>query len=284
MNDRYRIRYIASICGACAVSVILFIAFFITGRGGIIDTYFTPETEQENAAPLAVFAEDEGYSKQERIDAYRRLLASEEMILVNKENALPTGYAPQLTQVRGTQIELQTAAAQQLNLFLDAADAAGVKYTVLSGYRSPEQQQQLYEQEYKKNQAAGYTGDDTLTAKTKLNVAPVGYSEHQTGLAVDIAQSDAMTASEVFETPFYKFAVENAYKYGFIFRYPDDKRESTGYDAKPWHLRYIGDPEQAKYITDKKISLEEYIEYLYKKIDDYEKEIDEENSRIVVNK
>ena len=67
-------------------------------------------------------------------------------------------------------------------------------------------------------------------------VAEPGTSEHELGLAVDInADDDRSTGDEV-----YAWLAENAYKYGFIQRYPEDKTEITGIDHEPWHYRYVG--------------------------------------------
>ena len=85
-------------------------------------------------------------------------------------------------------------------------------------------------------------------------VNPVGYSEHQTGLAVDInADGVTSTGEEV-----YTWLKEHAWEYGFILRYPDGKTNITGTDYEPWHYRYVG-KDAAKVIHKKGISLEEYL-------------------------
>ena len=86
-------------------------------------------------------------------------------------------------------------------------------------------------------------------------VAIPGYSEHELGLAVDInADKERSYGEEV-----YCWLAENAWRYGFILRYPQGKEEITGIDYEPWHYRYVG-YEAAKTIYEEDITLEEYLE------------------------
>ena len=90
-------------------------------------------------------------------------------------------------------------------------------------------------------------------------VAKAGFSEHQTGMSIDIASAD----TDVFlESDEYDWLMENAYLYGFILRYPKSKEEITGYKCEAWHYRYVG-KKIAKYIHDNNITYDEYyIEFL----------------------
>ena len=98
---------------------------------------------------------------------------------------------------------------------------------------------------------------------TKKFVAVPGYSEHQTGLAVDFLlyennefyEDQKMKGHKVLEV-----VRENAYKFGFIIRYPEGKESITGYGYEPWHLRYVDDVEIAKYIKENNLCLEEYLD------------------------
>lgn len=260
-----KIRLITGVTCVYIFSLLLFILFFISSENGIIHK-FIPESNINNkgVSNIPVIAESE-MNEDEMIEQYKTFLQSPYFIVVNKNHPIPEGYQIDLSPLKNTNITMEKEAASQFNAFLQAVEDAGISYRILDGFRTADMQQTLYDDEYKKNLAAGYSGDSTIAAKTALNVAPVGFSEHQTGLAVDITQTGQKVTSEVLNSDFYKFAKENLYKYGFIIRYPENKKDSTGYDNKPWHFRYIGNVEQAKYITDKNISLEEYIEYLQKK-------------------
>lgn len=99
-------------------------------------------------------------------------------------------------------------------------------------------------------------GESAAQAKkdAKKWVNPVGYSEHQTGLAMDInADGVNSTGEEV-----YTWLKEHAWEYGFILRYPDGKTDITGTDYEPWHYRYVG-KDAAKEIYKKGLCLEEYL-------------------------
>lgn len=284
-NGSFKVKYIASTVVSTVLSVILFALFFVGGQNGIIHQYFS-----EISPVVSLQAEEntkqgdiQNMTPEQLIQTYENYLNSEYLIVVNKDHALPQNYTPELTQVGSTGIFLQKEAAEQLQAFLADAKEAGFDCQIRSGYRDEQAQQNLYNEEYKRNQAAGYSGDDIITAKTKLNVAPAGYSEHQTGLAVDIGQTEGSGGSIAEYEAFYRYAKENIYKYGFIVRYPANKKDSTGYDEKPWHFRYIGDVEQAQYITEKEISLEEYIEYLKAQIEINQQQIEDNSHKVVVS-
>ena len=129
----------------------------------------------------------------------------------------------------------------------NAAQKDGIYLNIVSRYRSYDVQEYLY-----KSYEEKYTNVDTFSAKP-------GYSEHQTGLAFDLNGEDQETSSnEKFEgTEQYKWLNENAYKYGFILRYPKDKIDITGYKFEPWHYRYVG-TEISYALKDRDITLEEY--------------------------
>ncbi len=86
-----------------------------------------------------------------------------------------------------------------------------------------------------------------------------GYSEHATGLSLDITSEDYQNLDEKqADTAESKWLAENCYKYGFILRYPPEKADITGIIYEPWHYRYVG-KEAAKEIKEKGITLEEYL-------------------------
>ena len=94
----------------------------------------------------------------------------------------------------------------------------------------------------------------SLKAGLKLGVATPRYYEHQTGLSLDVKST---VSSPFKKTKEYTWMIKNAYKYGFILRYPENKEDITGYNAEAWHFRYVGE-EIAKYIYDENITYDEY--------------------------
>ena len=133
----------------------------------------------------------------------------------------------------------------------DCKKEIGYKLMVRSGYRDYESQEStynLYLKTYGKKYAESY-------------VTHPGFSEHQTGLAVDIKAESSNTFAGTKES---KWLSENAHKYGFILRYESETEEITGIKYESWHYRYVG-VDLAKDIIEKDMTYDEYyIRYLNK--------------------
>ena len=130
-----------------------------------------------------------------------------------------------------------------------AALKEGLYIIIDSGYRSYAYQEQVWNHNVK----------EKGLSYTKQYVAPPGASEHQTGLAVDIAVfiNNEYNDNVNENYPEYQWMIENAYKYGFILRYPKGKESITGYNFEAWHFRYVGQDLALKLQQDN-ITLEEY--------------------------
>ncbi len=123
---------------------------------------------------------------------------------------------------------------------------------IISGYRSYETQQYLFDREIA----------DKGEAEAVHWVARPGTSEHHTGLAIDFGiLYDNGTYYEYDGTGDFAWINENCYKYGFIVRYQNNKKNITGIYYEPWHFRYVGIPHATK-ITELGLCLEEYIDYI----------------------
>ena len=139
------------------------------------------------------------------------------VLIANKTYALPKSYAP-----GGLTGETSNA----FNTMKSAAAQEGISIWVASGFRSYDLQNRLWTNRKNKN---GIAFADAGTARP-------GHSEHQTGLAMDINMVD-----DAFEnTAAGQWLFKNAYKYGFILRYPRGKTGETGYKYESWHYRYVG--------------------------------------------
>lgn len=152
-------------------------------------------------------------------------------VVVNKQHPLnPIDYTPpDLTSIGNGQQMRAEAASSLKSMFADAT-AAGFSLVADSGYRSYDLQVTTYNSIAK---SYGTTYADTVSAHP-------GYSEHQTGWAVDIGTSSCHVGDCFADTPGGKWATANAYKYGFILRYPESLTNITGYSNEAWHFRYIG--------------------------------------------
>lgn len=172
-------------------------------------------------------------------------------ILVNKNNKLDKNYVP--TDLELIDINyayenkyLRKEAKKMFEKLSKDAKKEGYRIVATSTYRDYDYQNNLYKY-YVKEKGKKYA--DMCSARA-------GHSEHQTGLAVDVAGSN--DSYDDFEDSIeFNWMKENAHKYGFILRYPKGKEKITGFKYEPWHYRYIG-IDIATEIYEKDITLEEY--------------------------
>ena len=175
------------------------------------------------------------------------------LIVVNRWNPIPENYSVELTVLSNGQ-KVDSRIYPHLQEMFDAARAEGIYPIVREGYRTEEEQQEILDDKIQAYINEGYS-QWRAERNAKEWVALPGTSEHQLGIAVDInADKSKCTNDDV-----YAWLAENAYKYGFILRYPLDKQEITGTSYEPWHYRYVG-TEDAYEINERGICLEEYFE------------------------
>jgi D-alanyl-D-alanine carboxypeptidase len=171
-------------------------------------------------------------------------------VVANKTHPLsPVNYAPTVVESNGAVISSQVL--EDFNALISDATANGLKLTLVSSYRSYATQNYLYNNYVAKY---GQAMADTFSAKP-------GYSEHQTGLAIDFGSGNVTGCNleDCFGTT--KEGVwlkENAWHYGFLLRYPLDKQEITGYKSEPWHYRYIGHELSTEMHKENSTTLEEF--------------------------
>jgi zinc D-Ala-D-Ala carboxypeptidase len=143
----------------------------------------------------------------------------------------------------GSDIHLSEDVANKFSEMVAAAEKGGLQYfAITSGFRDFGEQNVLYQ-----DMGSAYA-------------LPPGYSEHNLGLSLDVGS----TQMKMADAPEGKWIEENAWKYGFILRYPEDKTDITGIQYEPWHIRYVGFPHSA-IMKEKNFVLEEYMEYLKEK-------------------
>ena len=177
------------------------------------------------------------------------------LILVNKDYKIPSGYDPELTELSNGQ-KVDSRIYPQLQKMFDDARAAGLELFVREGYRTTQEQQKIMDEKIEEYRAEGYSHSEAKELSEKYVAIP-GTSEHQLGLSVDINADTSKCSSDAV----YAWLAENAYKYGFIKRYPSEKVEITGINNEPWHYRYVG-TEAAAQMQESGLCLEEYIEQL----------------------
>lgn len=177
--------------------------------------------------------------------------------LVNKEYLLPSDYLPFMVEPEveiyhkgiNERRYLQPIAATALEEMFAAAEADGYHLVLRCGFRSYKLQKTIYTYQLK------YEG---YMEASRFHALP-GTSEHQLGLAVDLCckATDYKNDFTILDTEEYAWLLENAHRYGWILRYPEDKTHITGYNFEPWHFRFVG-TELATYLKTQNITLEEY--------------------------
>ena len=166
------------------------------------------------------------------------------LVLVNPHNALPASWEDRIelaamTNRHGETIEVERIAYDAYLRLREALLPEGVHLDINSAYRSVRSQEALVKS-FTEKYGKGYV---------EQYVAVPGYSEHHTGLAIDLYLESQAVWSKIHA----KLAA-----YGFILRYPEGKENLTGYGYEPWHIRYVG-LQAAKDICEQGVTLEEYL-------------------------
>ena len=195
--------------------------------------------------------------KKAYVDISEADITKRHLMLVNKYYYLKETYVPEnktlLTPNQYTTWQsdgyLDDIAYNAFIQMVEEAKEQGYYLMDTSPFRDYELQEYLYN---------NYVKNNGLVWADKSSARP-GHSEHQTGLATDIIKKSS-SMYDFKNTEEFKWMSKNAYKYGFILRYPEGKEHLTGYKYEPWHYRYVG-VEAAKYIYENDIVFEEYYAY-----------------------
>ena len=161
------------------------------------------------------------------------------ILLVNKTHPLPIDYQPgPLDDFNGHQVS--ESIKYPLQALFTAASEQSINLSINSGYRDAASQKQIF------NDRVSQLG----LQEARQTAAPPGYSEHQTGLAVDLGGNSNA----------YSWLKANCWRYGFILRYPKGGEEITGYSYEPWHFRYVGIPIASFMHANNIQTLEEFVD------------------------
>ena len=185
-------------------------------------------------------------------------IANDYLILINGDNPISTKYQPPVAKITGGQY-MHVAVAPIVEQIIEDAKAEGLTLRVLSGYRSAERQEFLFNRRVITYIASGQEPANAFNLAAMTNPLP-GTSEHQSGLCMDIVEAPHTSlVYELDETEGYKWMLKHCAEYGFILRYPKGKSEITSIIYEPWHFRYVG-IEAATQIMKNDMTLEEYTE------------------------
>ena len=185
-------------------------------------------------------------------------LAAGNLILVNKYSRLASDYVPDdLVTVEPAYSNGGKLKSEVNDAFCNLVEAlwaeTGLHLVNVSPYRSYSLQSSLY---------ARYSARDGAAAADRYS-AHAGYSEHQTGLALDVSVPGG-TLNGFKKSKQFEWMRDNAHRFGFILRYGEGMEYITGYKFEPWHYRYVG-TEAAAFIYENGLTFEEYYAYYVRK-------------------
>ena len=173
------------------------------------------------------------------------------LILVNSNNSFPENVKLNLVSFQKKQVA-DIIYNDLIDMYNSALDD-NITLKINNAYRSKKEQTKMFNDKMQSYINDGYSKEKAYN-QTILTVQKPGYSEHETGLAIDFSNEGHYDENEKM----WKWLKNNAYKYGFILRYPYNKYEITKIDYEPWHYRYVG-KKAAKEITNQNLTLEEYV-------------------------
>lgn len=219
-------------------------------------TYKDQNKEKSNTEVISlvnVNRDYDFYTNVEKTDT-----SKENLMLVNKYNALDKDFkfddivSVSVIHCYGTQ-SIRKEVYDKFKEMFNAAKKENLTIIINSSYRDYDYQEGLWENYADRN---GETWADQYAARA-------GHSEHQTGLTIDVTTYGVKEQEDFEATEEFKWLSENAYKYGFILRYPEGKEDITGYSYESWHYRYVG-VNTATEIHEKGITFDEYYAYYLK--------------------
>lgn len=177
-------------------------------------------------------------------------------VLINKDTPIKS-YAPSVRQFGSDGSYVDKRIIDSLSALIAAAKEAGFEPYISVGYRSYADQQQLFNEKASElSQNGAYTYEEAQQIAAEI-VAKPGTSDHQTGLAVDILDKEYEVLDySKMDSKFFDWLDANCAQFGFIKRYPSNKKSVTGWD-EPWHYRYVG-KEVAEFIMKNGMCLEEF--------------------------
>lgn len=189
-------------------------------------------------------------------DTYKTDFTKGYGILTNKYYELGGEYAPDdlvdisIKYYYGEAKKIRSEVYEAFKRMWEDAYKEGIYLIIVSAYRDYDSQVRVYN-DYQESKGTTYA--DSIAARP-------GYSEHQTGLSLDIYSKDSTVASTFKNSKAYAWLIDNSYKYGFILRYPDGKKKITGFNYESWHYRYLG-VELATKVYNEGITYDEYYAY-----------------------
>lgn len=242
-----------------AGSVVLLTSMLQQPEAQEVQTSQAEESSEEEEIPEKEWEQTTSLDKEESGDCITDTLQQSEewnLVLANPKIKLPDSYVKSSKIIEAFDVQMDSRLKEPYEALYKAAVADGMNLWISSCYRSQELQQELFEREIANNINSGMTSEAAESA-AEIAVARPGYSEHNTGLAIDFNG----VSPDFKDTKEYQWLQEHAAEYGFVLRYPEGKESITHIMYEPWHYRYVG-VTHAKKMKELGMCLEEYLYYL----------------------
>lgn len=255
-RQQQRILLLAAFALAAVLLVVCIVAIFRAIFGGEKEAKSKPKDSSSASQSISVELPTSGPGISWPVAPDPSLWS---LILVNGQHALPGDYSYETAVVTDVGHKVDARIADDLKrMVADCNAVEGHSLSIASGGRGAQTQNDKYN--YLVNYFKGEGYDDAQADALARQIdPPAGYSEHETGLAVDFITGTLNEPAQAFaETAEYAWLSEHAADYGFILRYPSEKESITGILVQPYHWRYVG-IEDAKTIKGAGICLEEYL-------------------------
>jgi len=250
------------IVGIVLIAIVLIGIFLMRGKSASKNS----NTNQQTQANSAQRINQTNQTNAKPADFPNVQTSDWDLILVNRDH-VKSELNPQLTAIDNIQVDSRIA--DNVRQFLAAAQEIHPAEHLISGYRSYATQEQLYNS-YIENEMVGGAGAVNSTGQAiskeqaiknvQTYSQPPGSSEHMTGLAIDMSDVNSLNMSP---PAIAEKVAQIAPQYGFVLRFTDWGAASTGVDHEDWHFRYVG-VDNAKYMTEHKLTLEEYLNLVAK--------------------
>jgi len=197
---------------------------------------------------------DSDHSKTQATESEENSLDEELLRVVNKKTPIDEDYVPELVSYDGYSVSV--LADSDLKAMLSDAAKEGIDLSVESAYISYSQQKKLYKQKYNYFRKSENLSQVRSQAKAEAVVPQAGNSEAQTGLLVTFKTKGKFDGSKAS-----RWLKDNCVNYGFVWRYPSDKKDVTSMEMNPKAFRYVGE-EYAKMMRTLNKTLDEYVVYI----------------------
>lgn len=264
MRIRLMLKFVCIVCIGVVIGVAIPVVMAV-GTGGFVSV---PVLYEDNTVhDTSVSSKSDTVDSKEKQIAEDRgaLLESfpeveeEYLILVNKEHRIPEAYEIEWGVLKKGGRYVDKRIVDKVEAFIGGAEEAGMEVQVISGYRNISKQQRLVDEDVERYLNQGMTYQEAYEETLKYTM-PAGYSEHHTGLAVDIVACGYMGLDDKQAMREENMWLrEHCAEYGFILRYPQGKEDITEVCYESWHFRYVG-VEVATYITEHDLTFEEFME------------------------